>query len=778
MSSQLHVTRDPDGGYAICSDSFDLRAGVLPAVLWGETPEASPMAFESCVSEPAGIGPLEGTVHRDTALHEGLEHRREVFVSNDARYCCIRLAVKNLRPGAVELGSLYPLDVQGAGALRIGGQGMERWRFLKTCRQKTDVPGSFSFAQMDENFEDAALEGGKIKAGGGVTGNQEDFLNRDEICAEPFFYIKNCCREENPGIFFGILGQTEHLTTFTVRPVPETTRLQSIRCNCEFDGVQVDPGEERSTHWMMISTCADEVMMREEFTEIAAQETGVEPPQRRPLNVFCTWQFYGFDFCSADLDENLRALKDRPLPIDVFQLDNGWMDLLGDYNANPRFPEGMRAVADKIRAAGLMPGIWSCPTMIRGQSQAARKYPDLIARTRDGRPLGFNYIEGDAYAIDPTAPNYRTYMKEVYSKLLSWGFTYHKTDFLRSIILDENIQFHDRKVNRAQAYRLAGEVLREVLGEESYIVSCGGINDAGNAGVYDSLRATNDMFGFWTPPDGARWKGTLIKVKQGNIRSYVNRLLRTDPDACPIRRRTEPFRPGVLRDDLSLGLFNDEEAFTVVLNQYTGGGNTCICERFPELDEDRRSLYRHFIPSMGVPARPLDYTTPRCPNFFQTDVVPKATGLAPWWTLAVGNWDEEQRTVEVDLGKCRLPESVKQLAIFEFHDQEFHGVKSRDERFSVSIPPHGMRLFRLAAWDGRHPVLLGTDLHFSGGGVEIAEIQIERGRVSGRIETAWKEYPVTVSVAFPAPGGEGEVRSQTLAPGEVSFSIPYDKGAK
>jgi len=771
MKAPLKISRESGAKYQVTSDSFDLHAEILPAKLLGQPSAVNGLQFETVFRGEGRIGPLSGCIDEDVAVNDGLEYRREIFTSDDRLYCCVRLTVKNRRDVPIELESLFPLAVAGRDALSVQGQGLDQWRFFKTCRQKTDVPGSFDFTSMDENFEDAALEGGKIKAGGGVTGNQEDFLNREEICAEPFFYIKNRNHENRPGIFFGILGQTEHLTTFTIRPDLDKMALNSIRCRCEFDSVRVDPGEERSTHWVMIAACRDEVMMREIFTEILAQEMGVEPPARRPLNIYCTWQFYGFDFCSQDLDENLRVLQEQSLPVDVFQLDNGWMDKLGDYNANHRFPEGMKSVADKIRAAGLVPGIWTCPTMNEGSSDAVKKYPDLICRTRDGKPLKFNYIKGDAYAIDPTAPNYRKYMQEVYSKLLAWGFTYHKTDFLRSIILNENIQFYDRKMNRAQAYRLAGEVLRDVLGEESYIVSCGGINDAANAGVYDSLRTTNDMFGFWTPPDGERWKGTLIKIKQAGIRNYTNRLLRSDPDACPIRRRTEPFRPGVLRDDLSLGLFTDEEAFSVVLNQYTAGGNTCICERLAELDEDRGSLYRHMIPSMGIPARPLDYTTDRCPNYFLTTVVPRAVRLEPWWTLAVGNWQEDECPVEIDLGKCRLPDSVKQVAVFEFHDQEFFGIMDRDACFRVRIPVHGMRLFRLVAWDGETPVLLGTDLHFSGGGVELSEIDISSSRISGRLDTVWKEYPVRVWVAFPSSSGDAEILSTRVNAGETSFQL-------
>ena len=767
MDNDLHLTTRADGSYRVESSAFRFESRVLPPQLMGE--KVAPRSYGAVETGEGIVGNLDGRILKDCADYDGLELTREFFLSGDNSVLAVRVSMTNRREDSVELAKLCPMEITGPEGLEIGGGGLANWRFFKTCRQKTDVPGSFDFTNQDENFEDAALEGGKIKAGGGVTGTHEDFLNRSEICAEPFFTIKNKHCEERPGICIGIIGQTEHLTTFTIEPDPDFQALKRIRCNCEFDGILIDPGETRRSHWMLVSSFTNESDMAGKFTDITMREMGVGGLAKPPLNVYCTWQFYGFDFCAADLDENLQALKERPLPIDVIQLDNGWMDTLGDYEANlNRFPEGMQAVADRIRAAGFTPGIWTCPTMIEGSSSAARKYPDLIARTREGEPLQFPYIKGDAYAIDPTAPNYRRYMKEVYSKLLAWGFTYHKTDFLRSIILNENIVFHDRKINRAQAYRMAGEVLREVLGEEAYIVSCGGINDAGNAGIYDSLRTTNDMFGFWIPPDGERWKGTLIKVKQGAIRNYVSRFIRTDPDACPIRRRESPFRPGVIRDDLSLGLFNDEEAFSVVLSQYVSGGNICVCENFADLEDDRRALYRHIMPSMAIPARPLDYAAPRSPNLFFAKVVPKAKNLDPWWTLAVGNWFEEEREVEVDLSMCPLPNVVKQLAVFEFHDQEFHGIRDVDTSLTLTMPPHGMRLLRLAPWDGEWPVLLGTDLHFSGGGVEIAAVDMAADKISGRVETTWKEFPVSLRAAFPS-GNAVEVVSAVIEPGCSEF---------
>ncbi len=126
----------------------------------------------------------------------------------------------------------------------------------------------------------------------------------------------------------------------------------------------------------------------------------------------------------------------------------------------------------------------------------------------------------------------------------------------------------------------------------------------------------------------------------------------------------------------------------------------------------------------------------------------RAPGLGRWWTLSVSNWTDESVTQEVDLAVARLPDEVREVAVFEFFHQRFEGVMARDAKFTTSIPPHGTRLFRLAPWYGTMPVVLGTDRHLSGGGCEIKEIEVDRDRVRGRVETAW-EYPVRITALFP-----------------------------
>lgn len=49
----------------------------------------------------------------------------------------------------------------------------------------------------------------------------------------------------------------------------------------------------------------------------------------------------------------------------MFQIDDGWQKSVGDWDVNTdRFPLGLKAVTEKIRSEGLIPGIWVAPLIV------------------------------------------------------------------------------------------------------------------------------------------------------------------------------------------------------------------------------------------------------------------------------------------------------------------------------------------------------------------------------------------------------------------------------
>jgi hypothetical protein len=110
--------------------------------------------------------------------------------------------------------------------------------------------------------------------------------------------------------------------------------------------------------------------------------------------------------------------------------------------------------------------------------------------------------------------------------------------------------------------------------------------------------------------------------------------------------------------------------------------------------------------------------------------------------------------------------------VFEFFSQKVIGIhKSGDAIDLGNVAPHSSRLLRIAPWDGKNPVLAGTDMHFSAGGVEIISWDTSGKGIRGKINTRWR-YPVQVQVAFPAENELGYTqKSVSITSGQETFYL-------
>jgi hypothetical protein len=87
-----------------------------------------------------------------------------------------------------------------------------------------------------------------------------------------------------------------------------------------------------------------------------------------------------------------------------------------------------------------------------------------------------------------------------------------------------------------------------------------------------------------------------------------------------------------------------------------------------------------------------------------------------------------------------------------------------------SLAPHSPLQVKIIPWNGKTPVLAGTDLHFSMGGVEISRWKAEGNTVTGTLDTEW-QYPVKITAAFPKVNGGYEMQRITVYPGQKDFWI-------
>jgi len=761
-----------DGTCVVENRDCRLRMKMLAPVIAGE--ERFALKFSSPISQACSIGGVAGRMTSDVCEQAGLELERELFASEDGRLGAVRMRLRSTRKKPFRLHSMVPLCVDEDADLSVSGASMRDWRVFKTSRHKSDIPTCFRPGEPDDDYEDAAINARNIRAGAGVFGDLSKYTDTRNILIEPMGFIANDRRKGSPGLALGVLGQHEHLTSITLTPAEDGKSLNRLFVLCEFDNVLVEKGDERATHWIVFFLASGEREALRDFTNLFADEFGIEPPRKPPLVVYCSWYFYARSFTERDLLENLEALKTKPVRFDVIQIDDGWIDHYGDWEPTDLFPSGMRKAAELIKSYGYEPGIWTCPYVISPNSRAFQEHPELAAKNEAGDYMVFEGKHNN-YVIDPTADFAEQYFNAFYGKLKRWGYLYHKTDHLRALIVKEDFRFADPKANRAQAYRKAARLVRNALGPEAYIAACGGIFDGADAGFVDSNRSSRDVRGFWYNPSKGESRKTsaMMFIKQNVVRSYTHRLWRIDPDAAMIRKRTEFFRDYGFDalSNIALGLFDDEEAFTDIVNQYLGGGNVCISENLAELDEERRAMYRHIVPPVTPPAWVLDFERKNCPSLFLTPVAPACAELGNWWTLAVLNVDDAETERTIALADVPFEDDMQRAAVFEFRTQAFHGVLDvKKDSLTVKIPAHGTRVFRIAPRLNEQPMLIGTDMHLTGGAHEIATVQTDADRVRGTVRDDL-QYPITITALF---GGAGEERTAetTVAPGRTRFEIP------
>jgi hypothetical protein len=368
----------------------------------------------------------------------------------------------------------------------------------------------------------------------------------------------------------------------------------------------------------------------------------------------------------------------------------------------------------------------------------------------------------DHNILDLTYPGVSEYLEDQYRKIShDWGFRYFKFDFMRSVFLDNDQQFYDKTMTSLEAYRKGLEAIRRGVGNDAYISVCGGHYGA-SLGIAQAQRSGSDVKSQWNTTE-------LPKYRQNILRTWMSGLWHVDADAMMVRRQETANQDD--KRDLTTGHFTDEEAFTNTVNQFIGGNLVTFTEDFAKIDNDRKMLYRHIIPSVNSASRPLDPFNLVCPELMLTTINPKCKNLGPWKMLSVVNWSNESKDYIVPLDqKITGNLAGSNFLVYDFQSMKIIAHLTRGENLKISnLGAHQSKVLKIIPWDGTSAMFIGTDLSFSCGGVEISDINSNDGLITGTLDTGWF---VPVKLTFVIPSAKGyEIRQIETAPGQRKFTF-------
>lgn len=150
----------------------------------------------------------------------------------------------------------------------------------------------------------------------------------------------------------------------------------------------LEPGEELSSPASFILTFANPVpqdVIDAEYARFVEEKLTICNVGRVPTITINTWVPHG-----TNIDrESLLAQIDiaAELGVDAYQVDDGWYDLMGDWNDDrTKFPNGLQEIAHYAQARGMQFGLWIAVASADEKSKVVQDHPEWIARDDRGAP--------------------------------------------------------------------------------------------------------------------------------------------------------------------------------------------------------------------------------------------------------------------------------------------------------------------------------------------------------------------------------------------------------
>ena len=260
-------------------------------------------------------------------------------------------------------------------------------------------------------------------------------------------------------------------------------------------------------------------------------------PAAKPLTGYTSRYRHGQNLSSSTVTQDLAGIRAAAQKQDVFLLDDGWQSAVGDWLTvdAARFPDGMRAAADAVRAEGMLPALWLAPFVCEERSEIYLNHKNWLVLDERGRFVRGGADWSGSYALDIYNEEVRAYLKAVLDTAVrDWGFGMLKLDALYAAC----IRPHDGKT-RGQIMADAMTLLREYAGDA--LILSAGVPLASAFGKTDYCRIGCDVSRDWNDKPYMQ----LMHRERGSTRNAVldavfrrqlnGRAFLSDPDVFVLR---------------------------------------------------------------------------------------------------------------------------------------------------------------------------------------------------------------------------------------------------
>ena len=251
---------------------------------------------------------------------------------------------------------------------------------------------------------------------------------------------------------------------------------------------------------------------------------------------WCSWYGYCHDVSEQVMHDELALMDELDLHIDTVQLDDGYQTGIGDWltRKTDRFPAPLSELAARIVDTGRAAGIWTAPFLVGADSDLAQAHPDWLVA---GAEAADEHWGQPIRVLDVTHPDAAEHLVEVFATLRSWGFSYHKIDFLYGGAMPGG---RHEDVTPLEAYGRGLELVRRGIGDDALLLGCGAPLLA-SIGRVDAMRISPDIDpSFEAPLGDVSQPSGRGAVLMGRSRAWQHgRFWINDPDCIALRPAIE-----------------------------------------------------------------------------------------------------------------------------------------------------------------------------------------------------------------------------------------------
>jgi len=504
-------------------------------------------------------------------------------------------------------------------------------------------------------------------------------------------------RKDGAGFLFGPVGEPLAYLENRVSPAKDGV---SLTIASEMSGVTVDPGESRAGQQaVLLMEPPRRALAR--WAEWVAKTHGSRT-DKGALAGWCSWYHLTKNIKGSDVLGIVDAVKGDPARLrpQVIQIDDGYQDIDGKWDANGKFSEGLPFYAKRIAETGARPGLWMAMTMIGVRHPWLQDPANMEAVWGKKFKKESGFRPDESGWLDPTHPRAKEHIVERIRHAVDSGFTYLKLDFNNI----GNGGWHEKKKTSFQVLREHYQRMRKAAGEDTYILACIVEPNRAVLGLVDAHRISHD-------------------AHRGGVRSAVNDVLRSyqlNGRWMAVDNDIYYIAPDAKEVGNVQGGWNLHRTWLSMMGLSGGAALTSDPWHWDVLKPQRRTV-EIMQPPAKIRTEVLDLGTakewPRLAAVVKRPLGDQ--GLALLW-----NPDERQpRTVTLDFAETGLDPS-RTYAVWSFWDNKFLGTA----KGAWTTPPlegWACQEVVLTPIDGPaagKPVLIGSNLHISGGAAEVKDV--------------------------------------------------------